>query len=174
MRFIPPHDVKSRDVVEDDLPRVFEHGAGMFDLCHEEHGLHKGGARAVAHSQVTCLDPLRFFVTHEGDVIVNPKITRHTAVKIVKEEGCMSYPNLYTMETWRWNKCEVTFMMLDISDGEKLRLSTEKHESLSGHRAHMFQHEIDHLDGIYITNATVAVKPPSLNDFLPYSLSTPV
>lgn len=144
-RYVEPHKVRSREVVESDLPRVLEEAHVLFQLCYTYHGLHAGGF-AVAHPQIDDKEPLRFFVTAEQEIVINPEITNHTSTKVDHKEGCLSFPGLYPIVVQRWNKCEVRYQTLT-PEG---KLSEFTNEPLTGRRARIFQHEIDHFDGKYI------------------------
>lgn len=70
-------------------------------------------------------------------VLINPKIVKKSKETSLLEEGCLSFPNIF-IEIRRPNKVEVEGMMLS---GEKVSLEAE------GVLSHVFQHEIDHIDG---------------------------
>jgi len=72
------------------------------------------------------------------EVFVNPKIVKMSKETDIGEEGCLSFPDLY-LKIKRAKWVEIT--ALDI-EGKKIY---QKAEDLS---ARIFQHEIDHLDGI--------------------------
>ncbi len=144
--FCLPHALVSREVLsKEDGERVRNTKEAMQHLCYRTWGFHKG-AYAIAHSQVDDKDPLRFFVTARGDVIVNPVIDRHTKVPVTREEGCMTFPYYKRQKVQRYNKVEVTFYRY--TGGEDLQGPFT--ESLSGIDAQVIQHEIDHMDGKYL------------------------
>jgi len=70
--------------------------------------------------------------------LVNPKIIKKSQEEEMDEEGCLSFPGIF-LEIKRAKEVEVEG--LDIK-GEKIKLKTK------GLLARVFQHEIDHLDGI--------------------------
>jgi len=70
--------------------------------------------------------------------LVNPKIIKKSQEKEMDEEGCLSFPGIF-LEIKRAKEVEVEG--LDIK-GEKIKLKAK------GLLARVFQHEIDHLDGI--------------------------
>ncbi|HET7011508.1 MAG TPA: peptide deformylase [Anaerolineales bacterium] len=78
-------------------------------------------------------------------VVVNPEIVRHSADTVVGTEGCLSIPGfLGDVERYQ----SVTVRGLD-RRGRPLRLKT------NDWLARIFQHEIDHLDGVlYIDRAS--------------------
>jgi peptide deformylase len=103
----------------------------------------------LAAPQVGVLE--RIFVWEVGDehgAVVNPRIARHSSTTVVEEEGCLSLPGLaYPVERW----AEVTVEGVD-AQGEPLVLEAE------GLLARVFQHEIDHLDGVLFVDRL----PPEL------------
>lgn len=77
--------------------------------------------------------------------LVNPEIARASEETEVGVEGCLSIPG-YVGEVER--NCAVTIKAQD-ARGKKIRIKAE------GWLARVFQHEIDHLDGVlYIDRAT--------------------
>lgn len=73
-------------------------------------------------------------------VFLNPEIIKKSREAEVGEEGCLCFPGIY-LRIKRSRKIEMK--ALDI-DGKEIQLSAE------GLRARIFQHEIDHLQGILI------------------------
>lgn len=141
--YVKPHTKVARDVTKEDIVAVMQDAHILYNLCYSQHGYHPG-AYAVAHPQINDKDPLRFFVTRDKEIIINPVIIRHTNHTIDSEEGCLSFPYKGTAVVQRWNKCEVECQTLD-AEGEDL---TEKVVlKLSGLMSKIFQHEIDHFDG---------------------------
>ncbi len=74
----------------------------------------------------------------EALVIINPIITEHSSTRELGEEGCLSVPG-YVGEVKRWKS--VTVIYQD-------RIGAKQTIEASGLFAKVFQHEIDHLDGI--------------------------
>jgi len=72
-------------------------------------------------------------------VVANPVIT-HREGLVEGMEGCLSLPGLYAEEVPRAERIRVEYQ-----DEEGLRRVLE----LEGYMARVFQHEIDHLDGIF-------------------------
>lgn len=148
---IDPIDKKSRPVedTKNDMMLIEIDGYYMYKSLSEPHGFHIRGAYAIAHSQVNSSDPLRFFVTRE-EIIVNPKIIRHTNYKHRKTEGCMSFPFTESLApTQRYNKMTVEYQTVEERGGE-MHLSEIKTRELHGLEAQIWQHEIDHFNCKYI------------------------
>lgn len=77
-------------------------------------------------------------------VVINPEIVRHSRETVSANEACLSVPGYYG-EVNRYEA--VTIKGLD-RDGKPLRIKAK------GWLARVFQHEIDHLDGVlYIDRA---------------------
>ena len=71
-------------------------------------------------------------------VFINPKIIAKSKEKELMEEGCLCFPKLF-LEIKRAKKVQIEAVTIA---GEKVRIEAE------GLLAHIFQHEVDHLDGI--------------------------
>jgi peptide deformylase len=145
-RYVPAHNMPSRKVEEKDVPRVVEEGKIMITLCSIPRG-GTTGAEAIAHMQIDDKDPLSFFVTKRGEIIINPRIVRHSGYTVGKVEGCMSFPEEPAKEVSRYHKIEAAFQTLIKNEKGEPILSEEKTLSLSGFFAQIFQHEISHILG---------------------------
>jgi len=98
----------------------------------------------------------RVVIVEMGDgptAYINPKIFSTSLRKVDSEEGCLSVPGVFGIVK-RHKKVKVK--ALD-RDGNKVQLS------LSGMPAIIFQHEIDHLDGVlFIDKVERFTSPPKL------------
>lgn len=74
--------------------------------------------------------------------MINPAITWYSEKRVSFEEGCLSIPGHYT-EVFRPDKINVKFM--DLS-------GKYRKWKLKGLEARVVQHEIDHLDGVLMTD----------------------
>ena len=150
-RYCNPHNLKSRWVTTSDLPMVLADGLDMVAMCNLPRGKYGGGA-AIAHSQIEDKDPLRFFVLSNGTVIVNPIIINHTKSIIERVEGCLSFPNDDMKKNIpRYNKITVTYQTLvRVNEKSEPILSKPITEGMGSGIAHVFQHEVSHLNGISI------------------------
>lgn len=145
--YVPVHHKISREVTEQDIDRVLSDAAEMMKLCNEPPENHYK-AYAIAHAQIDDKDPLRFFVTNSSMIIINPVITRHTQVPVDSYEQCTTFTKqARSALKHRYHKCEVTFYTIKSLNEPVL---IENKNSLSGINAKIFQHEIEHMDGIYI------------------------
>lgn len=93
--------------------------------------------------------PLRLFVAslppEEDDpnagrvyILVNPKLVKASITEVQGEEGCLSIPGIYG-DVWRAEEIVVK--------AQDLR-GQEQRFRVKGYLARIFQHEMDHLDGI--------------------------
>jgi len=142
---IGPHKKVSREVTKKDVKRVIKDAHDMYNICYTKVGIYNGFL-GIAHPQITNKKPLRFFVTKDAQLIVNPKIIRHTKVTVDSPEGCATFNKLKPVIVQRWNKCDVEYQTIEKGD----ILSRVIFVRLSGIEAKVFQHEIQHLDGSYI------------------------
>jgi len=88
--------------------------------------------------------PTRMFVWGDNDNYIacfNPKITDESETKIPIEEGCLSYPGLF-VKIYRPDRISVEF---EDEDG------VVHTDDLEGIECRVFQHEMDHMDGIDFT-----------------------
>lgn len=153
LRIVAPHSKISREVLESDIERVVEEAKVLYALCFMANGL-AVGAKAMAHPQIEDKDPLRFFVTADKKLIINPIITKHTNTTVESKEGCFSFKDNPPIVVQRWHKIEVEFitLMVDSENKDKFKFSSILKEKLSGLEARIWQHEQNHFDGLYIFN----------------------
>jgi len=145
-RIVPEHRKISRDVTDDDVERVISEAKVLYNICYSQNGPYNG-AFAMAHPQIDDQDPLRFFVTADAQLIINPSIVRHTRHTVDSKEGCYTFPSLEPKkDVQRYNKITISFQTI----GEDDKLTRVGHLNLSGKEAKIFQHEMDHLDANYI------------------------
>ncbi len=89
----------------------------------------------------------------EAIILINPTIIHHSFFKEYGDEGCLSVPNLFG-SVKRWKSVTVAFQD---------RNGVKKKMQASGLQARVFQHEIDHIDGIlFIDKAEKVCKVPQL------------
>lgn len=150
---VKPHKKKSRPVEEKDLYIVIEDAHKLYNICHTQIGPIPG-AFAMHHSQINDEDPMNFFVTADKEIVINPKIVRHTKTTIEKIEGCVSFPYNAPVRVERYNKIEVEFRSLT-NEG---KLSEIIKASFSGKEAQIWQHECDHGDGVLVYNLNAYEK----------------
>ncbi len=160
-KYVEPHHTVSRFVVEEDLKRVIEDANVMHEMCMVGRGDYNS-AYAIAHPQICNEDPLRFYVTSEGQVIINPVIIGHGQAAYQKREGCMSYPGEPMKPIFRYGQVTVEYQTLAIKeeDGKQVGepyLSPKIKTTYKNVDAEIVQHECAHLNGhdIYEPKASV-------------------
>lgn len=82
------------------------------------------------------------------EYFINPVITKFSKKLSTAEEGCLSIPNTYGMVKRPSN---VTLEYIDQSGEKKIKKATAL-------LARIFQHEMDHLDGILFTDKATDIK----------------
>lgn len=105
-----------------------------------------GSGVGLASTQIGV--PLRVFVAqHDGfrSEFINPQIISTGDDQELAEEGCLSIPNV-GVSVKRYENISVFYYVL--VDGKLI----QKTETFRGYIARIIQHEIDHLDGICITD----------------------
>ena len=137
------------EVLAEEIPEIKKLGEAMIRLCVEKSGL------GLAAPQVGVMK--RMFVWMNGSntfqIVLNPaffpdKKTTHTV------EGCLTYPEQQYYMT-RFKSGNARFEVPDPKDPTKLKKVFRK---LSGERALVFQHELDHTQG-----NTIAMKGELMN-----------
>ncbi len=133
------------DVIDKDIKKLVE---DMFDTMYAEDGV------GLAANQIG--EPLRVMVIDTTPkkespplklVLINPELI-HAEGTIKYKEGCLSFPGL-TVEVERYSKVRLKALNLE---GE------EKEYELEGFPAIVFQHELDHLNGITFIDRVNGLK----------------
>lgn len=103
--------------------------------------MQKADGVGLAGPQVGISKKIFVVQTEQGpSVFFNPKILKKSGKKVIEEEGCLSLPGIF-LKVKRSEKIEIEAQNLKF---EKVRISAE------GMLARIFQHEIDHLNGVLI------------------------
>lgn len=143
--YVEPHWKVSREVTDKDMEKVMEDAEKMYKLCTIKRGLYPS-LLAIAHPQIDDKDPMRFFVTCNGDVVINPVIIRHTNNSQKNIEGCATFPMDMPVEKSRWYKITAEHYIPDISE-DVVKIGPKVIAKLKGIEARFFLHELDHLNG---------------------------
>ncbi|MFH1462284.1 MAG: peptide deformylase [bacterium] len=107
----------------------------MMQVMEKEKGV------GLAAPQVGVSERIIVVRAEEGPkVFINPQIIKKSKEKEIGEEGCLSFPHIF-LKIKRAKEIEVAALNLQ---GEKIRV--EVRDFL----ARVFQHEIDHLNGILL------------------------
>lgn len=126
---------KSRELTQDEVlnPEFQEFVKNLGETMIKNNGMGLAAPQVDRH--------VRAIVVNTGNKAVpfiNPKIIRKSWRKNIMEEGCLSIPGTYG-NVKRHNIIHLEYLDLD----------AKKHKiKASGLLARVFQHEIDHLDGI--------------------------
>ncbi len=137
----------------------------LFDACVEFLGTTGRNPVGLAANQVSvngkrCTK--RFFIekanlnaiTPTWNIIINPKIVEKIGMTENVLEGCLTWDG-GNVRTKRYHRIKVSYYTVD---GEF------KEEEVAGFKAHIWQHEINHLDGIEedIVDSAVTVGNPKI------------
>jgi len=142
-RYVPWENIKiSRAVTDEDVPKVIKEAEILAELCHTEIGVYSG-ANAVCHAQIDSIDPMRFFVSSSGTLIINPSIVNHTKSTVDSLEACTSFPQNPPVNVQRYHKITALFQQLT----KEKTLTEPREEQFSGPEAKAIQHELDHMEG---------------------------
>jgi len=99
---------------------------------------------------------------HESDenipkqfyVVVNPEIVRKSDLTVAGIEGCLSVPGF----AGEVNRAEVVTVIGQDSKGKEIRIRAE------GWLARIFQHEIDHVNGVLYTDQADSIWQPDAEE----------
>ncbi len=133
----------------------------MFELMYATAGVGLAAPQVGINKRLMVYNPEGGQDHPETEVVLcNPKIAWKSKDKESAEEGCLSFPEVLGQVT-RPLKIRVTAQSLT---GEDIELEIE------GWEARIFQHELDHLDGIlFIDRMSLASKSqakPALEDMI--------
>jgi len=134
-----------QEVVSDETKKLI---TDLIETMKVEDGVGIAAPQVGVHKRVIIVD------NGEGvKAFINPKIISRSIRKTDSEEGCLSVPGIFGIV--KRNK-KVKVKAID-ENGEPVRVSA------SGLTATVFQHEIDHLDGIlFIDKVERYTTPPKL------------
>ena len=149
---IVPHPTlrKKAEKVTDFGPELQQLIEDMIDTLHEESGSGLAAPQLNVSKQVILVEfgseedeeiPPKLYVT------INPKITRFSQQMVTGAEGCLSIPGLMG----EVDRSEEVVVEGQDRNGEPLKMS------LQGWAARIFQHEIDHINGILYSDHAIEV-----------------
>jgi peptide deformylase len=112
------------------------------------------GAEGLAAVQIGAALRIIIVNVNEGEprqyvCLINPKISKLSGILISKNEGCLSIPGK-SLAVPRALTCEV--------DYHAYPNGKFNNQKLQGRLARIVQHEIDHLDGILMTDRAVTLQ----------------
>ncbi|MDD2731620.1 MAG: peptide deformylase [Candidatus Pacebacteria bacterium] len=132
--------------VKEITPEILKIIDGMSETIKKERGVGLAAPQVGVSKRMIVIN-LDFMKSGVFEVI-NPKIIRKSKEEEIGEEGCLSFPNVF-LEIKRSKEVEV--IGLD-RYGRKFEMKAE------GILARIFQHEIDHLDGILFFDRLPFIK----------------
>lgn len=121
-------------------PALVELGERMVATCKKYNGM------ALAAPQVGV--NVRMVALPDGRLVVNPELSRVEVPQVLGREGCLSYPN-------RWWSVP-RYVAVGVT-GFNPRTGMMTVIQAEGVEARMWQHEIDHLDGIVLDGRYIEV-----------------
>ena len=152
IRLIPEDDPSLYEAIANNIPEDRIEACVLFGnlMVKVLNSSMKSGI-ALAAPQVGIRE--RFFVFSNGRMFLNPKITSPISTKsktlpkyfdkptFLDGEGCLSFPSKRVVVP-RWEKIRANW-----TDENRV---VHTNERLSGIASHIFQHELDHLNGVCI------------------------
>ncbi len=128
-----------------ELLRIFIVAGRVFETPEQE-----SGARATGHARLASPKEGAEQIPAAGKVFINPEIIRSSRAKENMSEGCLSVRGVYGVVP-RHEKTSVR--ALD-EQGKQFTYHG------TGLLAQIFQHEVDHLNGILFTDKAVSIHDP--------------
>jgi len=128
----------------EDLKSVIEDLADTLMEFRDEYGW----GRAIAAPQIGVMKRIVYMHVNEPVVLINPVIKLRNRRKTLVWDDCMSCPDLL-VQVKRYRRCKVEYR--DVN-WQKRSLYLE------GKLATLMQHEVDHLQGILITQKAISDK----------------
>ncbi|PCH45281.1 MAG: formylmethionine deformylase [Hyphomicrobiales bacterium] len=129
---------------------LIETGETLLRTIHAFRQVH-GWGRAIAAPQVGVLERIvAMTINGKETVLLNPRITWHSPVSHELWDDCMSLPQI-AVRVLRLKSVTVEYTTLDGTDAAFERAGEDLSELL--------QHEIDHLDGVLMTDRQVSSTP---------------
>ena len=124
---------KKCEEVKEITPKIKELVFIMVETMKEKEGIGISGPQVGFSKRIIAVQ-----AENGPEVFINPKILKKSKEKEIMEEGCLSFPKFF-LKIKRAKEIEIEAINLN---GEKIIIKAQ------GLTARIFQHEIDHLDGI--------------------------
>ncbi|MGV8131513.1 MAG: peptide deformylase [Candidatus Pacearchaeota archaeon] len=128
----------TEEEIKTDLDSIQDVALDMFELIKEYKGLGLSAPQIGVPRRLIVLFPNE---KAEPIICINPVLTTFSHDQVLEKEGCMSLPGIL-LEIPRHS--EIAIKYIDIE-------GKEQEAVLVGMEARIFQHELDHLNGILIT-----------------------
>lgn len=134
---IPSIPLEQNEVTSKEMKSLIQ---DLIETMHAEHGVGIAAPQIGVSKRVIVIQ-----TGQKPEVFFNPKILSASFRKVNSEEGCLSVPGMFgivrrhsRVEVEAWNE-----------QGENVRIKAD------GLPAIVFQHEIDHLDGILFIDKVI-------------------
>lgn len=155
---------KKAEKVTEITGEIHELVNGMFETMNAERGVGLAAEQVGRAESLFIIDiPADSDLDEEGQrdnpdiemplVCINPKITEHTNMVQVDQEGCLSFPEIY-VNVERWYEVDAEYTDLE---------GTLQKIHAKGLLARALQHELDHLGGILLVDRMSHVKKVALS-----------
>jgi peptide deformylase len=126
--------------VKEITPEILELIAGMRKTMKESNGIGLAANQVGKKWQIFVIDENLAKENNVPDAYINPEITQTSKEQTEIEEGCLSIP-----EYWQNVKRSKKVMLKALDqNGKKIKIKAR------GLLARVFQHEVDHLNGLLI------------------------
>lgn len=126
---------KRIDTFDDNLKKLVEE---MFDVMYKTDGIGLSAPQVGINVQLMVFNPVGERGEGEEIVLVNPRVSKYSKKRVLFNEGCLSFPEIYA----------------DVERPESVKIDAKDVTgarfvySLSDLSARVFQHEFDHLQGV--------------------------
>ena len=124
-------------VIPEEIPFLMETIEGMYNIIKEFQEKYKAG-RAIAAPQVGCMKRFVCMNVDKPKVFFNPLFSHKSSEKFILWDDCMSFPDLLVKVSRHQS---VTMQYYDLNWNKQSTI-------LEGDLSELFQHELDHLDGV--------------------------
>jgi peptide deformylase len=131
--------------INDDILQLID---DMAETMYEEPGMGLAATQVCRDERLFVYNTSEDMEKREYDVLINPEIISNEGIKVIEKEGCLSVPD-FKANVKRF--ASVTVSGLN-RKGESVRLEAQDI------MAAVFQHEIDHLNGILFIEHISALK----------------
>jgi len=134
---------KKSEELKEITPEIKELVLAMTEIMEKNQGVGLAAPQVGELKRVIVVHPIKERSLEEKSekrpqIFINPEIIKKTKETEIDEEGCLSFPELF-LKIKRAKEVEIEALNLN---GEKIQIKAE------GLPARIFQHEIDHLDGV--------------------------
>lgn len=116
----------------------------MMQICQRSGiGVGIAGPQVGFLKRVCYIDPTR----KGGILAANPVIVSHSEATTMESEGCLSYPGVF-VKIRRWQIVNISYTPIILRNNRNVLSDQEVCSMVEGLEGRIWQHEIDHLNGI--------------------------